>query len=131
MVSERQKERGKKENNEGAWHFHMVCFISQKIDFNKLKDCWQYGSVDIKLIDDVKIISRYIVKYITKDMLDCNLNDKLIYTSQGLKRPVEKRSMTIEEIPSTMEKRYCTQYAVKNEYSPEQIICYVSEYEKK
>lgn len=87
MVAERQKKRGLKENNEGSYHFHMVCFNSCKIDFKKLKSCWKIGSVDIKKIDSVYNIGRYIAKYISKDNIDCSLNDRLIYTSVGLKKP--------------------------------------------
>lgn len=91
MVSERQKKRGLKENNLGSWHFHMVCFNSCKLDFEKLKYCWKVGSVDIKKIDSVYNIGRYIAKYITKDNVDCALNDRLIYTSVGLNKPKIKK----------------------------------------
>lgn len=87
MVMERQKLRGIKECNKGSWHFHSVVFIQEKLEFEKLKRSWLYGSVEVHLCDDAYNVARYIAKYITKDTLESNLNEKLIFTSHDLKKP--------------------------------------------
>lgn len=85
-VLERQKKRGKKEGNSGSIHCHLVVFNPKKLDFNKLKRCWGYGSVDIKKIDLVDNLGVYMAKYLTKDNLN-DFNKKLILKSRNLKKP--------------------------------------------
>ena len=71
----------------GAWHIHLVVFNNQKLDFQLLKKCWTVGSVDIKLIDSVNNIGRYLAKYLTKEHVE--LNKKAILKSRNLKKPIE------------------------------------------
>jgi len=86
-ISERQRERGKEENNDGSWHFHLIVYINKKLDFKLLKSCWPWGSVDLKKVDNNKNLARYFGKYFSKQKSDIALNNNLVSHSQGLKRP--------------------------------------------
>jgi hypothetical protein len=82
-VLERQKLRGKKENNLGSWHIHLIVFNSKKIDFEKLKQAWaSFGSVDIKKVRHVEQLGVYMIKYLTKD--NVQFHKKTILKSQNL-----------------------------------------------
>lgn len=106
-VMERQKKRGKKEGNKGSWHFHLVVFNSQKLEFRKLKKCWLYGSIDIKKIDSVDNLGLYMAKYLTKDTIQ-ELNKKAILKSRGLKKP---KTVYCELIPDNTIKTYEYEYS--------------------
>lgn len=66
-VLEHQKERGKKEGNEGSLHVHMVLFIDKFIPYEIINKCWKHGQTDIHVIDDVKNLGAYVCKYLTKE----------------------------------------------------------------
>ena len=88
---ERQFKRKEKYNlPDGVWHFHLVCFNSKKLDFKILKECWSYGSVDIKKVDSPGNVSIYIAKYLTQD--NVAINKKAILKSRNLKSPTEVNS---------------------------------------
>jgi hypothetical protein len=101
-ISELQTHRGFVEDNMGSWHFHMVLFIDQKLDFKKLKKCWPYGSVDLRVVKNCHGIGRYFTKYFTKQIKEdldqtkgplshaqyYELNDRLIFKSRDLKKPI-------------------------------------------
>ena len=92
MVTERQHDRGLKENNKGSWHFHLVVFTDKYIRRDLLDKCWPYGWNKIKRVDKVSNLGRYLGKYLTKDMLDkdktdISLNKKAVTRSYGLKQP--------------------------------------------
>lgn len=89
-VLEHQKERGKKEGNEGSYHFHLIVFNDLKIDLNLLDTkIWKYGSCNTRKVDSSDNLGRYLMKYITKEVYinDRLLNKKSLFNSQGLKRP--------------------------------------------
>lgn len=74
-VLERQKERGKKEGNEGSIHAHLVVFNDEIIPLDVLKKCWKWGGTNIHVLNElreengekVKDIGCYVSKYITKE----------------------------------------------------------------
>lgn len=85
-VLERQKLRGIKEGNSGSWHIHLIVFNSEKLEFEKLKQAWEYyGSVDIKKVRHVENLGVYMIKYLTKD--NVQFHKKTILKSQNLKQP--------------------------------------------
>lgn len=87
-VTEHQKERGKKEGNEGSLHIHAVLFTDEFIHFNTIRECWKQGSVDIHSIEHVNNIGAYVCKYLTKDEFE--LYEKNSYhISRGLKKSIE------------------------------------------
>jgi hypothetical protein len=91
-VLERQKERGRKEGNKGSWHIHMIVFNPDKIDFEKLKQAWQYyGSVDIKKVRQVEELGIYMVKYLTKD--NVQFHKKTVLKSKQLIEPIIEYSV--------------------------------------
>jgi hypothetical protein len=88
-IIERQTERGKKENNAGSLHIHLIIFIDKYFPFKELKSLWKnYGSLDIKKVDN-KGMAKYLAKYLTKQNVE-NIHEsgtKTIFKSQGLKKP--------------------------------------------
>jgi hypothetical protein len=84
-VLERQKLRGKKENNLGSWHIHMIVFNDEKLNFLKLKKAWSIGSVDIKRLSKNSQVPIYLMKYLSKENI--LINDKAIFKSHHLKQP--------------------------------------------
>lgn len=89
-VIEHQKERGKKEGNEGSLHIHCLIFTDKYIPYSIVKHCWgKRGSVDVQAIKDIRNLGAYVCKYITKDGY-VGSNKKMFHTSRGLKRPESK-----------------------------------------
>ncbi len=115
-VTERQLERGITEGNEGSWHFHLVVFNSKKLDFHLLKKSWPYGSVDIKLVDSVDNLGRYLGKYLSKQKNGIKLNEKSVIKSQGLNEPTIQYDTKLN--PSAL-KTYTAKYDYVNKDSGE------------
>ena len=109
-VTERQKKRGKKEGNEGAWHFHLVVFNNQYLDIQQLDKLWIYGHADYQKIDSVDNLGRYLGKYLSKQKTDIKINEKAVIKSQGLKKPLTVYDSQIpyrlENAPTTFKNSY-------------------------
>jgi len=93
-VLERQKERGKKENNYGSWHFHLIVFEHKKeFNYQYIKKRWGLGIVNVKFIknkDQLSYIgkmSNYLTKYLSKDRILAY--EKTYFTSHNLNKPVK------------------------------------------
>lgn len=99
-VYERQKERGKKENNIGCIHAHCIIFNEEYIDMDILKKCWKHGRVELKILNGLRCENNketeelirnpasYLCKYITKESV-AEWNEKVYRCSKNIKRPVE------------------------------------------
>ena len=99
-VYERQNERGKKENNSGALHVHMIIFNDEFIPMDVIKKCWKHGRVELKILNGLRCKDNkkteelirnpasYVCKYITKESV-AEWNEKIFRCSKNLKRPVE------------------------------------------
>lgn len=123
-VTERQLKRGIKEDNAGSWHFHLVVFNNKKLDFLLLKETWQYGSVDIKKIDKVQNLGKYLGKYLSKSNNN-GINKKSVIKSYGLNKP----TMLYDELPyNDMKETYKTSYEHINETTGEVIEYTVTDY---
>jgi hypothetical protein len=88
-IIEQQKERGKKENNSGSLHAHLILFIDDYLPFIELKRLWQtFGSIDIKKVQ-FHGYAKYLAKYLTKSNIENihQLGKKSIFKSQHLKKP--------------------------------------------
>ncbi len=93
-VLENQKERGKKEHNNGCIHVHMLLFIDKYIPKEDLERCWKHGYIGIETIDNVRNLGAYVCKYITKDNL-AEFGKRCYSCSIGLDRPVDERFYTL------------------------------------
>lgn len=81
----------------GAIHYHMLCKLPYfRVEI--IRDCWRRaikvtgktGNIDLKDIRHVDNVGAYIVKYMSKDMVDMRLaGKKAFWCSRGLKRPRE------------------------------------------
>lgn len=123
-VTERQRQRGISEGNEGSWHFHLVVFNNQKLDFERLKKTWPYGSVDIKRIDKTENLGKYLGKYLSKSN-ENGLNKKSVFKSSGLKKP----TITFDDLPyNDMTQTYRRSYEHLNESTGEIIYYTITDY---
>lgn len=93
-VLEHQKERGKKEDNKGSLHVHMLLFVDKYVPYEDINRCWKHGYTDIHKIEDVKNMGAYVSKYITKDTV-ADFGHKCYVCSLGLKRPQQERFYTL------------------------------------
>ena len=84
-VLERQKERGKKEGNDGSWHVHCIFFSDEFLPFDVLNNSWPYGSTDIHKLRSIKNVGAYVCKYLVKDSL-IELHKKSYHVSRGLEK---------------------------------------------
>ncbi len=95
-VLERQKDRGKREGNEGTIHAHIVVFNDEYIPYEVINKCWKYGSTDIHLFyelkDDngkhIKDVGAYVCKYLTKEA-HLEWGSRSYNCSKNLQRPIE------------------------------------------
>lgn len=99
-VLENQKERGKREGNEGSLHVHIVLFIDKFIPLDILRNSWKHGFVKINSIDNVNNLGAYVCKYITKDTVQ-NFGQHTYFTSLGLNKPSCERFYTLGFSDST------------------------------
>ncbi len=84
-ITEHQKKRGIKENNEGCLHIHCVMFTDEFIDSKIINSCWGKGNTDIHAIQNIKNLGAYVCKYLSKEEL--SLYHKHSYhISRGLKK---------------------------------------------
>lgn len=94
-VLERQKERGKKEGNEGSFHAHIIIFNDEYIPYEIINKHWK-GNTDIHILDGLKYddnekinsVADYVCKYITKENLN-DFNKHCYFTSNNLIKPLE------------------------------------------
>lgn len=104
-VLENQKERGKKEHNNGSIHVHMLLFIDKYIPKEDLAKCWKHGFIGIEKIDNVRNLGAYVCKYITKDNL-AEFGKRCYSCSIGLDRPSDERFYTWGFSDSVTELRF-------------------------
>lgn len=104
-VLENQKERGKKEHNNGCIHVHMLLFIDMYIPKEDLEKCWKHGYIGIEKIDNVRNLGAYVCKYITKDNL-AEFGKRCYSCSIGLDRPFDERFYTWGFSDSVTELRF-------------------------
>ena len=102
----------------GAVHFHVVFFNMPFVDVNKLSRIWGHGFVKINRINGVDNVGAYVVKYMSKDLLDDRLNGRDLYgRSRGLKAPIvitdEKKILALQHkyyINATYSKTYVSEH---------------------
>lgn len=94
-------------HEDGAWHMHgfLMGLPIEHLEYNEngyldwfaYKEKFGYCSID--KIRNHEAVSKYVTKYISKNLADCvkELNAHMYYASQGLKRAVEiKRGMLVD-----------------------------------
>lgn len=73
----------------GAIHYHIVYFNLPFIDKHKLESLWNKGMTNIRVVQNLQDVSKYVGKYMNKQLLDKRLvGEKAYFTSRGLVRPV-------------------------------------------
>lgn len=75
----------------GAIHYHIIFFNLPYLDriYDKLYNLWSWGSRNVKPIDSVHNVGKYMCKYLTKDVESDRLRGRKIYfTSRDLKKPI-------------------------------------------
>lgn len=82
----------------GAVHYHMLSNLPY-IKSSELSEIWREGFVKINRISHVDNVGAYVIKYMTKDVMDERLfNNKSYNCSKGLEKPVTLRGELAEEI---------------------------------
>jgi hypothetical protein len=76
----------------GAYHAHVCLYLDDYIPQRWLQDLWGYGIVDIRKLKDAKDTARYVMKYVTEDIIGNDLNKKAFVSSPGLQRPTVQYS---------------------------------------
>lgn len=73
---------------EGVIHYHAILYNLPFIRKEKLEKLWGKGFLNVKKIDNVKNIARYITKYMAKNFEDTRLDKhKRYFSSRGLIKP--------------------------------------------
>jgi hypothetical protein len=87
-VIEFQKERGKKNGDDGAVHYHFLCnlpYIANKL----LEEIWGLGYVKINKIKNVDNVGAYVCGYMQEEMTDKRLfNKKKYFCSKNIEKPI-------------------------------------------
>lgn len=90
-VPEKQKRR--------VWHFHVILFDVPYLYNEKLAEIWGLGFIKINQVKDVKGLSDYICKYITKQFVEnFEKGKKRVFTSRGLDRGISLRFYDDREV---------------------------------
>jgi len=82
----------------GAVHYHMISDLPY-IPKKQLAEIWGQGFIKINRITHVDNVGAYIVKYMTKDLMDERfVSQKAYQCSKGLERPLVLRGEELERI---------------------------------
>lgn len=86
----------------GAIHFHSIFFNMPYIPSSELAEVWKHGFIKINKIDNVDNVGAYVVKYMSKDLIDDRLNGHDLYgRSRGLKVSIiltdEKKILALQD----------------------------------
>lgn len=82
----------------GAVHYHCIWDLPY-IKKKDLQDMWGNGFIKVNRIDHVDNVGAYIVKYMTKDLMDERfVNTKAYQCSKGLDRPLTYRDEECETL---------------------------------
>ena len=71
----------------GAWHSHIILYLNDYIPQRWLQELWGHGIVDIRKLRNANDTARYVMKYVTKEVIGSALNKKVFIGSPNLKRP--------------------------------------------
>jgi hypothetical protein len=73
----------------GAVHYHIVYFNLPYIDKSKFENIWSHGFSRIEVPQNIKDVTRYVGKYMQKELIDKRLvGQKAYFTSRGILRPI-------------------------------------------
>lgn len=72
----------------GVIHYHALFYDLPFINADKLEAIWGEGTINIKSVKDIKRISSYVSKYMSKNFEDARLDGhKRYFSSRGLLKP--------------------------------------------
>lgn len=103
----------------GAVHFHCVFFNVEYIKNKDLNSLWGHGFIKINKIDNVDNVGSYVVKYMSKDLVDERLNSHDLYgRSRGnLEEPIEiTKPLEVCRLLKVYEKNIVYSDKFNNEY---------------
>lgn len=97
----------------GAVHYHLI-ISARYFKSEQLSSCWTFGYWDIRRLNGIKYVSSYILKYISKGMLDSrlvgrrafsrsrNVLSAMVYKSLGSPESLSTRLLPYDKL-STIE----------------------------
>lgn len=117
------------QHKDGAWHFHgLIGGISDTDDIGIRESerkkgkynliTWKKGFSDIELVKDTKSVSLYIVKYITKSLIDISGKSRYIASkncSRGIEEVTFVKNQDLFKIDMIQQATYCR--TVYNEHT--------------
>lgn len=72
----------------GVIHYHAIFYNLPYIKKERLEKIWNEGFINVKKVNDVKNIARYVTKYMAKNFDDARLDGhKRYFSSRGLIKP--------------------------------------------
>jgi hypothetical protein len=88
-VIERQRNRGRKNNDLGTIHYHLLSdFVYTCSDY--LADIWGHGFIKVNRISHVDNVGAYVCKYLNKEVFEGDMKGKKkFFHSLNLAKPVE------------------------------------------
>lgn len=95
-------------------HFHNLFFNLPYVKKEHLAECWGNGFIDVRRVDRVKSMGRYMVKYLRKGFRGDSNKTKTYLSSKNLKKPITLFNQEITE--KIAEKLPDTQKIFKKSY---------------
>lgn len=102
----------------GALHFHIILFDVPKISLSVLKASWPHGTIHINRINKVDNVGAYVVKYMSKELVDDRLKGHDLYGRSRLNL-LEPTVLTHEKEVSALECLYLTKKVYQKTYESE------------
>ena len=103
----------------GAIHFHVIGFNLGFIKNSDLREMWKHGYVTINKINNVDNVGAYVVKYMSKDLVNEGLNGHDLYgRSRGnLEEPIEiKNPQEVGQLLESYENKIVYSKTYNTEY---------------
>jgi len=71
----------------GAVHYHVLFFNLPFFNIHEFENCWGHGYTNVQALHNVRNVSAYVAKYLSKETFDKRLvGQKVFFSSRGLLR---------------------------------------------
>jgi len=71
----------------GAVHYHVLFFNLPFFNIHDFEECWSHGYTNVQALHNIKNVSAYVAKYLSKETFDNRLHgQKVFFSSRNLLR---------------------------------------------
>lgn len=87
----------------GSVHYHVLFFNLPFFNIHEFENIWGHGYTNVQALHDIKNVSAYVAKYLSKETFDKRLvGQKVYFSSRGLLRSkITRDNITIDaELPN-------------------------------